>query len=410
MAPKTTVFFPMVLIAGVSCDRIIGIEPLPPSSVVYAVERCGACSADRCTTEVDACLDDDACTAWLSCVAGCDRDDSDCRYGCEVASPGAYDSASVLALDVCRRASCADGCLGSRVPYFRHGYDDACASCIDQACGDEQLACIIDASCERGHGCARSCDDPNCALRCLGEVGGSVRGPLVDYRSCVTSKCSVECEIGQLHACVGDYAWEAPEDKDALFPYTVVVDRLDANGITSAAVGVEVIACGQLHGDCVPQSRGITDEEGRAALELGSGVAGFLGRFDAVGDDLIPTAFYPGRPILRTEDFSGFTMTTEDTIVALGGALDVAHVGVRVHDCTYTPSTDLRVHLDAEAHGPNTTVLATQLPGFFVVLNVLPGTWTAYQTLADGTPNGETSFEARAGETTQVIVVPSTTR
>jgi len=120
---------------SLGCAAILGIELLPRG-------ECTLCEEANCRSAKAACWNDAACLDLYTCLSTCELGDLPCRLACEDARPKAVASPVAQALDVCRRAACADDCYGIEGVLASYSSSPECTACLTGACADLSRACI----------------------------------------------------------------------------------------------------------------------------------------------------------------------------------------------------------------------------------------------------------------------------
>ncbi|MEC9071699.1 MAG: hypothetical protein VX938_04930, partial [Myxococcota bacterium] len=129
----------------------------------------GACVAEYCGPELEACIADADCQAIFDCHEACDDDDDaadDCQAKC---TEGV--SAEALALFTATvECSLNAGCYSDP--------DDPAGGCVAAACETELTACIVDTECKGVMDCHDTCDeaedaDDACYSACLDGVSAA---------------------------------------------------------------------------------------------------------------------------------------------------------------------------------------------------------------------------------------------
>jgi hypothetical protein len=156
-------------------------------------DDCRACLATDCCGEVAACDADAECTAATTCIAGCaGSSDADCYEKCDAAHPTARSMAAAAL--ACRVRSCGDPCGEAAACGRPPGSDDACTTCLDQACCSEERAAYGTAAARQVMLCLAACapGDLDCQEAChLAQPGaGAWSNALI---SCATSACASTC-------------------------------------------------------------------------------------------------------------------------------------------------------------------------------------------------------------------------
>jgi hypothetical protein len=141
--------------------------------------ECATCVRDACATQVDACLADPECPAYLDCLDACPVSDTgDAEPACQAACPrgtGTESLRAAAALDACRDPGPGVGCEAcgvpdrAQVPDFPELHQvcgdsvdpNACFACQDENCCETQEACNADPDCVAYKDCFRNDTGPN---------------------------------------------------------------------------------------------------------------------------------------------------------------------------------------------------------------------------------------------------------
>ena len=345
-----------LIAALTACDSIIGIESLPRrSDSVKETPECRTCSEQSCAPTREACLSDPLCRDLYGCVATCMTSELGgplCRGRCEKGSAAAKGPAW-RALDACRRINCSDECYGFRG--FGQTVDDRCA-CSDDVCEPFIRRCVRSGelrageqigACERRFACLASRArpiDPDDAVGCAyEEEGGQAELQLV--RFCWQGAACGACPVasGKMFDCREKYQWSRPADKTEESFSLIVADRR-GRPITNAVVD----ACGIADCDTctTPMDTKTTGADGTARLNLSTFGGGFRGCFQVRAPGKIPTLWFLGRPVTRTEWLQGVVAFSEEEIKQITADLAVTpdfmtrgQLMVGARDCLFSPAS-----------------------------------------------------------------------
>jgi hypothetical protein len=279
----------LVLSCLVACRDLVGFEEperdasasdagTQPSTTVCALPHaspgCASCARQHCCTESMACADDPACRAQARCLANCGAEPG-CRAQCALVVVSQSSDAAALA--ACMASECEDACglaCGmSLVDYGEYPPEaaEACHNCmVERACGAAE-ACATSTDCDALRRCIPSCRTPDCQLACneTHEAGRALSQALLEE----TDACEAACARGGNWSCVGRVSWPQPESERT----TVTIDFLEAP-FGMPFVGAHVAACDRLDAQCArPAATAVTDENGRAVLEIDDQTSGFEG-------------------------------------------------------------------------------------------------------------------------------------
>lgn len=319
------------------CTSILGVDELPQriAPVTQAALGCSTCSKKECNTAALACESSGTCRPLYQCVALCLPDDAKCRAACEARHPLAADSAEYLGVDRCVREKCAEPCFG--VSGLGRMYAPDC-DCLDKACGSQELDCIrsdvaavvSDAGgtkghpgdCERRAACMASAAsiDPDSADQCSAEhPGGSDAARVLKECWANVTSCPASCTVAGTgnYACAGRYRYFAPKKPQIRVDFRLTT--FDAK--QSPIAGAKIRACGadkcNVCDTAEPVASGTTDADGRVALDIAAGIAGFAGCFDFQADGYAHMTVSLGRPLTRDGETPMF-MVAKDTLPLLG--------------------------------------------------------------------------------------------
>lgn len=143
----------------------------------YGSSICGQCVRDACTAEINGCLADPECPAYLECLDACPlAETGDADPTCADACPrgtGTESQRAAAALDACRDPGPGAACEACGVP-DRTGVpafpelnqtgcpasteDNGCFICQDEQCCQTQDACSANADCQAYKDCFRAPD------------------------------------------------------------------------------------------------------------------------------------------------------------------------------------------------------------------------------------------------------------
>ncbi len=179
---------------------------------------CGACVKDACATQVNGCLADPECPAYLECLEACPTTEAgDADPECQAACPrgtGTESRRAAAALDACRDPGAGAACeaCGTAprvdVPPFEElnqtcgASDDtnACFACQDENCCETLAACDAEPDCVAYKDCVREGGD---LYSCGVEHPRGVEVAAPGY-VCAEYHCAVgmpSCDKGERDAC-----------------------------------------------------------------------------------------------------------------------------------------------------------------------------------------------------------------
>jgi len=420
MGPRVALLATVVFVAA--CSSILGIEELPPRPQPAESEACRACVVDSCAAARDACLADDACRALYQCAAPCgDAPEGGprCRYACERAADTTARGALWSALDRCRRGDCTDECFGYRG--FGQLADKACG-CSDEICVPFLKQCVRSGDCERrlaciGHRPAPA--DPDDALGCTYEERGG-QDELALVRLCWQgAACDPSCLVsgGRLMSCASKYQWARPTEESVSFTL-MVIDR-QARPLENARV--EVCEAGDCDACTMPLDARTTDAAGLVELKLATFNHGFRGCFQIRAPGKLPTLWYMGRPLPRTEWLQrALVVSAEEHALmldAVGARPDPTRgqVMVAARDCVVTPASGVTFDPPTDPNaipiyflsGESSRAGPTDDTGQYGIGNLPPGLHTVVMRDKSGAELGRSTIRVRAGWATGVYVFPA---
>ncbi|MEZ4369372.1 MAG: hypothetical protein R3B07_01045 [Polyangiaceae bacterium] len=145
--------------------------------VCQQVAQSGACSS-----AIDACINDSACYALVTCFNGCN--DNACYQTCANNNPGGVALYNAIIDCTCMTCAteCAQECAGPACGF--QFQDDACTTCHEANCCQEGADCADDSE------CTTCVTDPNAnATTCANNAA------LNAWDSCLATSCATECNI-----------------------------------------------------------------------------------------------------------------------------------------------------------------------------------------------------------------------
>jgi hypothetical protein len=157
---------------------------------------CQVCMDRSCCSQNGDCTANTDCLALANCLAACAAGDSVCLTSCSTlnqAGAARYD-----ALVQCVAVACNVGCITAAgdggASCGTLGYQRAtCATCINQACCSQALACSLNTDCVIIEQCAQSClsTDKPCRDRCETLPNGV--GAFIPFDDCMFTNCPTVC-------------------------------------------------------------------------------------------------------------------------------------------------------------------------------------------------------------------------
>lgn len=145
-----------------------GMMSCPGNPFQFNDPTCGGCMENACCSELEACGADQTC---VDCVTNPNADPTVCSG-----------NAGAAALEGCLSGNCSAQCGGgASYPICESGFatgNEACSTCLSDACCDEATACFNDATCN-------SCilNNTGCDNTTLDE----------ELDTCATDSCGAEC-------------------------------------------------------------------------------------------------------------------------------------------------------------------------------------------------------------------------
>ena len=145
-----------------------------------AKSKCQVCSESSCSSDVDSCQSNSACSALGSCIGNCSS--NSCASNCIDQNRDGY--GDFMLVNLCIEKKCATDCSINL---------SACSGCMIDNCYSSARTCYSSSSCSRLALCISDCSSDSCAQDCLNTYSSGVTA-LKGFAQCLNDNCKSQCQ------------------------------------------------------------------------------------------------------------------------------------------------------------------------------------------------------------------------
>jgi hypothetical protein len=175
------------------------LEKAAPKASCELCRKIANSGKGACSALTAACLDDDNCKNYTTCITDKSKTEADCFDAYPLAE-GPFTASTSCVCEACAAECASDAACGA---VGKCGYKlpaDDCSSCVEQSCCDEELACTGDAQC---YVCLKQGD---------ATTSCKSNDPRKKLAACAADKCAAQCASSTI-ATIGDS--KSPPEPDA---------------------------------------------------------------------------------------------------------------------------------------------------------------------------------------------------